>query len=122
MIISITLFVLGVLCICLFFIFGKNEKIEKTNKDKYKEDNKEEVDNKDAYDEFGNKIVVVYNSKEEVYDVIVDKYLGRGETIIETREENGCWYYKSSNGKDEYEYCIAEPIIRIYTTEITNIK
>ena len=116
LIIAITLLILGIICVCLFFTFGKNEKLDTSDK--------EEVENqrKDGYDEFGNKIVVVYDNKDEVYNVIVNEYLADGETITETREENGCWYYKSSNGREEYEYCVAEPVIRVHVREYVTMN
>ncbi len=117
-IIGILFLIVGIILICLFFSFGKNEKV-----DPPKKDDKEEVEVKEGYDEFGNKLVVVYNTKEEVYDVITKNYLSSGETISPAREENDCWYYMSSNGIDEYYYCIEEPIIRIrssYVVEIDN--
>lgn len=114
--IAIAFLIIGVVCFCLFFSFGKNEKIENPKKD-----DKEEVEVKEGYDEFGNELVVIYNTKEEVYDVITDKYLKKGETISPAREENGCWYYMSSNGIDEYFYCIEDPIIRIKSTYTTDI-
>lgn len=117
MIIGIVLIIIGIICICLFFSFGKNEKI-----DSPKKDDKEEVEVREGYDEFGNKLVVVYETKEEVYDVIVNNYLKKGETITETREENGCWYYPSSNGVDEYFYCIDDPIIRVKSVYSVKIK
>ena len=116
LIISLILLIIGLVCVCLFFSFGKNEKVDSPI------DNEEEViEIKDGYDEFGNKIVVVYKTKEEVYDVIVNNYLSSGETISPAREENGCWYYKSSNGIDEYEYCIEDPVIRVNSTYTVNI-
>lgn len=117
MIIGIVLIIIGIICICLFFSFGKNEKM-----DSPKKDDKEEVEVREGYDEFGNKLVVVYETKEEVYDVIVNNYLKKGETITETREENGCWYYPSSNGVDEYFYCIDDPIIRVKSVYSVKIK
>lgn len=117
MIIGIVLIIIGIICICLFFSFGKNEKI-----DSPKKDDEEEVEVREGYDEFGNKLVVVYETKEEVYDVIVNNYLKKGETITETREENGCWYYPSSNGVDEYFYCIDDPIIRVKSVYSVKIK
>lgn len=117
MIIGIVLIIIGIICICLFFSFGKNEKI-----DSPKKDDKEEVEVREGYDEFGNKLVVVYETKEEVYDVIVNNYLKKGETITETREENGCWYYPSSNGVDEYFYCIDDPVIRVKSVYSVKIK
>lgn len=117
MIIGIVLIIIGIICICLFFSFGKNEKI-----DSPKKDDKEEVEVREGYDEFGNKLVVVYETKEEVYDVIVNNYLKKGETITETREENGCWYYPSSNGVDEYFYCIEDPVIRVKSVYSVKIK
>ena len=117
LIIGIVLIIIGIICICLFFSFGKNEKI-----DSPKKDDKEEVEVREGYDEFGNKLVVVYETKEEVYDVIVNNYLKKGETITETREENGCWYYPSSNGVDEYFYCIDDPIIRVKSVYSVKIK
>ena len=116
-IIGISLLVIGITFLCLFFVFNKNEKVKPPKKD-----SKEEVEVKEEYDEFGNKILTVYETKEEVYDVITKNYLGKGETIVSTREENGCWYYKSSNDKDEYSYCIDDPIIRVTTTEIIKIN
>lgn len=117
MIIGIVLIIIGIICICLFFSFGKNEKI-----DSPKKDDEEEVEVREGYDEFGNKLVVVYETKEEVYDVIVNNYLKKGETITETREENGCWYYPSSNGVDEYFYCIDDPVIRVKSVYSVKIK
>ena len=117
MIIGIVLIIIGIICICLFFSFGKNEKI-----DSPKKDDKEEVEVREGYDEFGNKLVVVYETKEEVYDVIVNNYLKKGETITETREENGWWYYPSSNGVDEYFYCIDDPVIRVKSVYSVKIK
>ena len=117
LIICISLFVLGIIFVCLFFSFGKNEKV-----DPPKKDDKEEFEIKEGYDEFGNKLVVVYETKEEVYDVITKNYLRPGETISPAREENGCWYYMSSNGVDEYYYCIAEPVIRIITSNEVYVK
>ena len=117
MIIGIVLIIIGIICICLFFSFGKNEKM-----DSPKKDDKEEVEVREGYDEFGNKLVVVYETKEEVYDVIVNNYLKKGETITETREENGCWYYPSSNGVDEYFYCIDDPVIRVKSVYSVKIK
>ena len=116
LIISISLFVLGIVFVCLFFSFGKNEKV-----DPPKKDDKEEVEIKEGYDEFGNELVVRYNTKEEVYNVITDKYLTNGETISPAREEDGCWYYMSSNGIDEYFYCVDDPIIRIRSTYTVDI-
>ena len=81
----------------------------------------EEVEIREGYDEFGNKLVVVYETKDEVYDVIVNKYLKKDETITFTKEENGCWYYTSSNGVDEYIYCIDDPLIRVKSTYRVNI-
>lgn len=117
LIIGIVLIIIGIICICLFFSFGKNEKM-----DSPKKDDKEEVEVREGYDEFGNKLVVVYETKEEVYDVIVNNYLKKGETITETREENGCWYYPSSNGVDEYFYCIDDPVIRVKSVYSVKIK
>ena len=119
LIIAITLLILGIICVCLFFTFDKNEKLDTSDKK-----DKEEVENqrKDGYDEFGNKIVVVYDNKDEVYNDIVNEYLADGETITETREENGCWYYKSSNGREEYEYCVAEPVIRVHVREYVTMN
>lgn len=117
MIIGIVFIIIGIICICLFFSFGKNEKI-----DSPKKDDEEEVEVREGYDEFGNKLVVVYETKEEVYDVIVNNYLKKGETITETREENGCWYYPSSNGVDEYFYCIDDPVIRVKSVYSIKIK
>lgn len=120
MIIGITFLVVGIICVCLFFSFGKNEKV-----DPPKKDDKEQTKVKAGYDEFGNQLLVVYETKEEVYDVITNNYLKKGETISPAREENGCWYYMSSNGMDEYEYCINDPIIRVKTTyeiDLNDIK
>lgn len=117
LIVGIVLIIIGIICICLFFSFGKNEKI-----DSPKKDDKEEVEVREGYDEFGNKLVVVYETKEEVYDVIVNNYLKKGETITEIREENGCWYYPSSNGVDEYFYCIDDPVIRVKSVYSVKIK
>lgn len=114
-IIGISLLVIGITFLCLFFVFNKNEKVKPPKKD-----SKEEV--KKEYDEFGNKILTVYETKEEVYDVITKNYLGKDEIIVSIREENGCWYYKSSNDIDEYSYCIDDPIIRVTTTEIIKIN
>ena len=63
----------------------------------------------------------MYESKEEVYDVITKNYLSAGETISPAREENGCWYYMSSNGIDEYFYCIDDPIIRVKSGYSMNV-
>lgn len=109
--ICICLLIIGIICVCLFFSFGKNEKVESPKKD-----DTEEVEIKEGYDEFGNELIVIYDTKEEVYNIITEKYLSPGETISPAREENGCWYYMSSNGIDEYFYCIQEPIIRIRST------
>ena len=113
-IIGILLLVIGIVAVCLFFSFGKNEKVDPPKKD-------EEVEVKEGYDEFGNRLLVVYETKEEVYDVISNNYLRKGETISPAREENGCWYYASSNGIDVYEYCIDDPIIRVQSTYIYDV-
>ena len=116
-IIGIVLIVIGIVCFCLFVPFGKNEKV---NPAPNNGEDKEEVEVKEGYDEFGNKLVVVYETKDEVRDVIVNEYLKKGETIVSEREEDGCWYYKISNGTEEYFYCIDDPIIRVSeTTTIT---
>lgn len=113
---AVCFLIVGIIGMCLFFSFGKSEKV-----DLPKKDDNEEAEVKEGYDEFGNKLVVVYNTKEEVYDVIVNNYLKKGEIITETREENGCWYYPSSNGVDEYFYCIDDPIIRVKSSYTMSI-
>lgn len=113
-IIGILLLVIGIVAVCLFFSFGKNEKVDPPKKD-------EEVEVKEGYDEFGNRLLVIYETKEEVYDVISNNYLRKGETISPAREENGCWYYTCSNGIDVYEYCIDDPIIRVQSTYIYDV-
>ena len=107
---------MGIGCFCLFFSFGRNEKVKSPKKD----DKEIVVD--EEYDEFGNKLLKVYETKEDVYDVIVNNYLDKDEIIVSTREENGCWYYKSSNDKDEYFYCIEDPIIRVITEEVIKVN
>lgn len=107
---------LTVFGICLFFSFGKNEKVDKPKKDD------EEVVVKEGYDEFGNKLVVRYSSKEEVYDVIVNEYLRKGESITNVRVEENCWYYDISNGVEVYFYCVDDPIIRVIETQKVVVK
>ena len=115
-IIGISILVIVIVFVCLFFSFGKNEKVDKPSKD----DNEEVI--KEGYDEFGNKIVVEYGSKEEVYDVIVKDYLKSGESIVKTREENGCWYYDISNNTEVYFYCVDDPVIRVIETHTVKVK
>ena len=116
--ICISLFVLGILSICLFFAFGKNEKVIVNNNNEANE----KVSAKEGYDEFGNKIVEVFDSQDAVYNEIVNEYLAEGETILNTKEENGCWYYTSSNGREVYEYCVNDPVIRVIVREYIDIK
>ena len=61
-----------------------------------------------------HRIQALYKNLSFFFTPII--YLKKGETISPAREENGCWYYMSSNGMDEYEYCINDPIIRVKTT------
>lgn len=117
-IICISLLSIILIAVCLLFTFGKNEKVD--SKDNSSETAKDKP--KKGYDEFGNKIVVPYEGKDAVYNAIVNDYLGEGETIVDTREENGCWYFNSSNGRDEYEYCVDDPVIRVTVRQIINIK
>ena len=50
LIIAITLLILGIIVVCLFFTFGKNEKV-----DPPKKDDKEQTEVKAGYDEFEGK-------------------------------------------------------------------
>ena len=113
-IVGVLVLVIGIVAVCLFLSFGKNEKVDPPKKD-------DEVEVKEGYDEFGNKLLVVYETKEEVYDVITNEYLKKGETITFTKEEEGCWYYTCSNGVDEFIYCIDDPVIRVKSTYVMDI-
>lgn len=116
--ISILLLLVGIgVCVCLFFSFGKNEKIDPPSQDE-----KDNPPIREGYNELGDKIVVEYGSKEEVYDVIVDNYLKPGESIVKTREENGCWYYDISNNTEVYFYCVDDPVIRVIETHTVKVN
>jgi archaellum component FlaF (FlaF/FlaG flagellin family) len=70
--------------------------------------------NSNNNEEIADDIIIEYETKEEVISGIYKrlKEENLNLTVEYDYEENGCWYYKTSNPNITYSYCIDEQIIR----------